>query len=189
LYIPHAQQPAAHMVFVARTTGDPMALAPSLRRAIRSLDADIPIYAVRTMDDLIRQWLRDDRMLAGFLGGLAALALSLASVGLFGMMAYLVTGRTREIGIRIALGAAKQDVLGLVMRRCLWLAVAGVIAGLLLSAPIGWALASQLCGVSGADPLSYLGVTALLLGIALMAGYLPARRALRIDPMVALRHE
>jgi len=189
LYLPHAQQPAAHMVVVARTAGEPVAFAPSLGRAIRALDPDVPIYDVRTMDDIVRRWLRDDRMLAGFLAGLAALALGLASVGLFGMMAFLVAGRTREIGIRVALGATKADVLGLVMRRCLRLAVTGVLAGLLLSAPIGYAVASWLYGVSAADPLSYLGVTTLLLAIAMTAGYLPARRALRIDPMTALRHE
>ncbi len=189
LYLPHQQQPSARMIVVARAAGDRAAVIPLLRPAVRALDADVPVYDVRTMDDILRQWLRDDRMLAGFLAGLAALALGLASVGLFGMMAFVVALRTREIGIRIALGAAKADVLGLVMRRCLRLAVAGVLGGLLLSAPIGYALASQLYGVSGADPLSYLGVTALLLAIALTAGYLPARRALRVDPMVALRHE
>ena len=177
------------MIVVARAAGDRAAVVPLLRPAVRALDADVPIDDVRTMDDIVRQWLRDDRMLAGFLAGLAALALGLASVGLFGMMAFVVALRTREIGIRVALGAAKADVLGLVMRRCLRLAVAGVLAGLLLSAPIGYALTSQLYGVSGADPLSYLGVTALLLAIALTAGYFPARRALRVDPMVALRHE
>ena len=189
LYRPHAQQPAPRMIVVARTAGDPAAVAPSLGPAIRALDADVPVYDVRTMDDIVRQWLRDDRMLAGVLGGLAALALGLASIGLFGMMAFLVAGRTREIGIRMALGAEKRDVLRMVMRRCLRLAVTGVAAGLLLSVPIGFALASALYGVSGLDPLSYLGVTALLLAIAVTAGYLPARRALRVDPMTALRHE
>jgi len=189
LYLPHRQQAAARMIVVARTAGDPAALVPLIGRTVRALDADVPIYDLRTVDDITREWLRDDRMLAGFLAGLAVLALGLASVGLFGMMAFLVALRTREIGIRVALGAAKADVLGLVMRRCLRLAVAGVLSGLLLSVPIGYALASQLYGVSGADPLSYVTVTALLLAMALTAGYLPARRALRVDPMTALRHE
>jgi len=189
LYLPHRQQPSGRMIVVARAAGDRAAIVPLLRPAVRVLDADVPIYDVRTVDDIIGQWLRDDQMLAGFLAGLAVLALGLASVGLFGMMAFVVALRTREIGIRVALGAAKADVLGLVMGRCLRLAVGGVLAGLLLSVPIGYGLASQLYGVSGTDPLSYLGVTALLLAIALTAGYLPARRALRVDPMAALRHE
>lgn len=189
LYLPHRQQPSARMIVVARAAGDRAAVIPLVGRAVRALDADVPISNVRTMDDIVGQWLRDDQMLAGFLAGLAALALGLASVGLVGMMAFVVALRTREIGIRVALGAAKADVLGLVMWRCLRLAITGVLAGLLLSVPIGYALASELYGVSGIDPLSYLGVTALLLIIALTAGYLPARRALRVDPMVALRHE
>ncbi len=189
LYLPHQQRPSGRMIIVARAAGDRAAIVPLLHPAIRALDAEVPIYDVRTVDDIVGQWLRDDQMLAGFLAGLAALALGLASVGLFGMMTFLVAGRTREIGIRVALGAAKTDVLGMVMRHCLRLAFGGVLAGLLLSVPIGYALASQLYGVDGADPLSYLGVTALLLAIALTTGYLPARRALRVDPMVALRHE
>ena len=122
-------------------------------------------------------------------GAVLFVAVVFSAAGLYSLMAVAVARRTREIGIRIALGAEKADVFGLMMRRCLRLAVAGVLAGLLLSAPIGYALASQLYGVSGADPLSYLSVTALLLAVALIAGYLPARRALRVDPMVALRHE
>jgi ABC-type antimicrobial peptide transport system permease subunit len=141
------------------------------------------------MADIVDRRVSDQRVLAGLLGGLATLALSLACVGLYGVMSFAVTQRTHEIGVRLALGAGSRDVAWLVVRRCLVLSVVGILIGALLSAPASFALASQLYGVGGADPTTFIGVTLLLLVVALCAGYLPARRATKVDPMVALRYE
>ena len=189
VFFPLRQRPQANMVVVARTLGDPMAQAQVLQGKIRRMDPDQPIYGVRTMKDIIHRWLRDDRMAVWCLSGLAALALGLASVGLYGVISFSVAQRTHEIGIRVALGAGRQDILSLVIKRCLILAVVGVGVGLLLSVGVGLALQSQLYGVSGIDPVTFIAVSALLLGVAAGAGYLPARRATKVDPMVALRYE
>jgi putative ABC transport system permease protein len=189
MFLPHRQEPSANMVLVARTLGDPMNQASILQGKIRRMDPDQPIYGVRTMTDIIHRWLRDDRTAVWFLSGLAALAMSLASVGLYGVVSYSVAQRTHEIGVRVALGAGKHDVLRLVLARCLKLAVTGIGIGLLLSVGVGLALQSQLYGVSGIDPVTFAAVAVLLLGVAAAAGYLPARRATNVDPMVALRCE
>ena len=189
VFLPHQQRPSANMVILARTLGDPNTLAAPLRGVIRRMDPDLPIYGVRSMADVLHRWLRDDRMAVAFLSGLAVLALSLASVGLYGVMSYNVAQRTHEIGVRVALGAARGDVLGLVIKRCLTLAVAGVLVGMVLSAGVGLVLESQLYEVSGIDPVTFIGVSILLLLVAAAAGYLPARRATKVDPIVALRYE
>ena len=189
LYLPHPQRPTTSMTVVARTFGDPLDAIPALRSAIHDIDAGIPVYDFRTVADVVRYWSRDDRGATWFLGTLAALALGLASLGLYGVMSYAVEQRTHEIGVRVALGAGRRDVLGLVLRRCLTLAVVGIAIGLVLSIPVGLAIQSQLFGVSGIDPPAYLGVSLVLLAVAALAGYVPARRAMRIDPMVALRCE
>ena len=118
---------------------------------------------------------------------LAALALSLASIGLYGVMSYAVEQRTHEIGVRIALGAGKVAVLRLVIKRCLRLAALGIAIGLALSAPVGLAIQSQLFRVSGVDPIAFVGVSALLPTVAALAGYIPARRATKVNPVEALR--
>jgi putative ABC transport system permease protein len=189
LYLPHAQEPWASMVVVARTIGDPKAAIPVLRGAIRNIDAGVPVHEFRTVADMVHRWSRDDRSAAWFLGTLAALALGLASLGLYGVMSYAVEQRTHEIGVRIALGADKSDVLRLVIKRCLTLAALGIAIGLLLSAPVGLAIEFLLFGVSGIDPPAYAGVSLLLLAVAALAGYIPARRAAKVHPVVALRCE
>jgi putative ABC transport system permease protein len=189
LYRPFAQRPASGMVLVARTAGAPHDAAPMVRDVIRRMDADLPIYDVQTVPEIVHRWLQDDRMLAGFLGLLAALAVSLGAMGLYGVMAFLVVQRTHEIGVRVALGARRPDILWLIIRRCLVLASIGVGVGLLIAAPVGFALATQLYGVSGTDPVALVVVPLALIGVALLAGYVPARRATRVDPMTALRCE
>ncbi len=189
IFFPHQQRPSANMVIVARTLGDPKGVVPALRSAITDMDAGLPVYGVRTMAEILHRWLRDDRSAVAFLSGLAVLALSLASVGLYGVMSYSVAQRTHEIGVRVALGAGSRAILRLVIRRCLTLAGVGVGIGLALSAGVGVILESQLYGVSGIDPVTFIGVAMLLLVVALLAGYLPALRATKIDPMVALRYE
>jgi len=189
LYLPHGQSPSAEMDLVARIQGDPKAAIESLRETIHGMDSGIPLYNIRTVDEMVHTWLRDDRWLTYFLGGLAVLVLCLACVGLYGIMSYAVVLRTNEFGIRMAIGADPRDVLLLVIKGSLRLSGIGILIGLLLSVPIGILMASYLYGVSGLDPLTYVGVILLLLAVSLAAGYLPARRATRIDPTLALRYE
>jgi putative ABC transport system permease protein len=189
LYVPLGQNPYSRMDVVARTRYDPGNAMESIRKIIHGIDPGIPINDMSAANDLVHRWLRDDRWLAYFLGGLAALVLGLASIGLFGIMSYTVAQRTGEIGVRLALGAERRDILRLVIRRCLKLTATGTVAGILISIPIGMLMAANLRGVTGLDPLTYGGVVLLLLAVSLAAGILPARRATKIDPMLALRYE
>jgi ABC-type antimicrobial peptide transport system permease subunit len=177
------------MDLVVRAQGNPEAFMESMRGTIHGMDAGIPVYSIRTINDRVHTWLRDDRWLSYFLGGLAALVLCLACIGLFGIMSYAVSQRTNELGIRIAIGADRREIFRLVIKGCLELSGKGILLGLLLSIPIGLLMASNLYGVGGLDPLTYGGVILLLLAVAFAAGYLPARKATRIDPMMALRYE
>jgi putative ABC transport system permease protein len=128
-------------------------------------------------------------MAAGFFGGLAFLALGLASIGLYGVMSFSVIQRTHEIGIRVAMGASRKDIMQLVIKRCLRLCVIGIAIGIIFSLPLGFVVKSSLYQVGSVDPAAYVGVITLFLLVALLAGFFPARRATRVDPMVALRHE
>jgi ABC-type antimicrobial peptide transport system permease subunit len=161
----------------------------SLRSAIHGVDPMVAVSHFRTVDDIVRYWLRDDRMAAGFFGGLALLALSLASIGLYGVMSFSVIQRTHEIGIRVAMGASRKEIMQLVIKRCLRLCVIGITIGMLLSLPLSFVVKSSLYQVGSVDPVAYAGVITLFLLVALLAGFFPARRAMRIDPMEALRYE
>ena len=189
IYLPHAQSPMRAMVMVVRTAGDPMQVMPDLRRCLRELDPDIPIAEVQTVPEIMHRWLRDDRALALFLAILAALSLALAGLGLYGVMSYAVNQRTHEIGVRVALGADAAKIVRVVLRQCLALSLTGIGIGFLISLPVALLLASQFYGVSGIDPVTFAGVSVLLLAVGLLAGYFPARRATRVDPIQALRHE
>jgi putative ABC transport system permease protein len=189
LYIPHGQSPSAGMDLAVRTEGDPGAVVESLRQTIHGMDAGIPVYNVSSVDEMVHTWLRDDRWLSYLLGGLSILVIGLACIGLYGIMSYSVIQRTNELGIRMAIGAEGGDILRLVIKGSLRLALKGILIGLLLSIPIGLGMASFLYGVGGLDPLTYLGVIILLFAVALASGYLPARNATKIDPMLALRYE
>lgn len=189
IYLPHAQSPMSGMVVVVRTAGDPAQLVPELRRSLSGIDADIPVSEVQTVPEIIHRWLRDDRLLALFLAILAGLSLALAAIGLYGVMSYAIGQRTHEIGVRVALGADGSRIAALVMRQCLTLCLTGLGIGCLISVPVALLLASQLYGVSGIDPVTFAGVSTLLLAVGLLAGYSPARRATRVDPVRALQHE
>jgi predicted permease len=177
------------MTVVARTAGDAAALAPALREAVAAIDRDIPVFALRTMDEAIRRSEAGRRFVATLVSGFAGAAALLAAIGLFGVISHSVTAATREIGIRMALGAERRRVVALVLAEGMRLAAAGIAAGLAAALLLTRYLASQLYQVSAADPWVFSGVALLLALVAALACYLPARRATRIDPVIALRAE
>ena len=187
IYVPHAQDRAWNfMGVVVRTAGDPAAFATTVRREVQALDKDQPVYNVRTMDDVVANSLGTRRVSMQLFAVFAGAALLLAAVGIYGVLAYSVTQRTQEIGIRMALGAQKSDVLGLVIRQGMTLTVIGVVVGLVGAFALTRLIASLLFGVEATDPLTFVAIPLLLLFVALIACYLPARRAARLDPKIAL---
>jgi putative ABC transport system permease protein len=188
-YWPHPELPYTFMTLVIRTQGDPLRLAHSVEGQVQALDADQPVSQVRTME----QWMGESTAQAKFdtllLTMFAGVALALAVAGIYGVISYSVTQRTRELGIRLALGAQSTDVLGMVTREGISLALAGVAAGLALSAALTRLLASFLFQIGAFDPLTFAGVSAIVLLVSAAASLIPARRAMRVDPIVALRYE
>ena len=188
-YRPEAQAGYSNLTLVVRTAGEPVAATSAVCAGIWAIDPDQPVYRVRTMDEWVFRDIGTWKVYAGLLATLGTMALVLAVVGLYGLMSYTVNQRTQEIGIRMALGARSADVLTLVLRRSVILTTIGVLAGIGMALVFGTLLQSIMFGVSPADPVTYLGVGLLLVAVALLASYVPARRATRVDPMVALRYE
>jgi len=172
-----------------RTSVEPATLAAAVREVIRSVDRDQPVTNVRTMEQIFSNSIADERFNMLLLGGYAVLALLLAAVGIYGVMSYQVSQYTREIGIRLALGAQRADVLRLVLGNGLTLTSAGLAAGLAGVWGLTRLMSGLLYGVSATDPLTLTSVSLLLCFIALLACYIPARRATKVDPMIALRYE
>lgn len=192
VYVPYSQLAGSFTPpenLVVRVSGDPLALAGAVRRIIAGVDPEQPIAAVRTMDDIIDLSVSDRRQQMTLLGAFAGLALLLASIGLYGVLSYAVTQRSREIGLRMALGASASSVVQLIVGRGLTLTGAGLGIGLALAWALTRAMRNLLYGVKASDPLTYAGVAALLGTIALVACWIPARRATKIDPIVILREE
>jgi putative ABC transport system permease protein len=189
LYVPLSQFPVATMGFAIRTTGSPAAQVSAVRKAIQSVDPIQPIFAAQPMVVLASEANAQPRFMAFLLGSFAVLAAVLAAVGIYGVMSYTVAQDTREIGIRLALGAREERVLGAVLRRGVGLAVGGVLVGMGGTLALGKLLASQLFEVSPADPIILVSVGTVLIGVALGASFFPARRAMAVDPIVALRNE
>jgi predicted permease len=188
-YVPVEQTPFLFSNVVARTAGEPLALLPAVRAALQSVDPDQPIWSVNSMEGLLARSMGQLRFTTLLTGGFALIALLLSAIGVYGVTAYLVVQRTREMGIRIAIGARPSQVVGLMLTRGLGLMAAAIVVGLLLSFLTARLLATQLFEVGAGDPLTAAGATGLLLLVALVARWLPARRAARVDPVIALRAE
>jgi len=186
---PYSQMPNGSIIFVARTNVDPMNLLPALKARIWEVNAAQPIYAVSVMADSIDASLKSRRFSLWLLSAFAVLALALSVVGIYGVMSYATTQRTHEIGVRMALGAASNDIVKLILRQGMRLTMAGVGVGLLTSLALTRLMRGLLYGVGATDPLTFTAVSLLLAGVALIACYLPARRATKVDPLVALRCE
>jgi len=189
VYVAHAQDPVQSMTLVVRARGNPAALTDPLRRLVRARDADLPLYDLRTMPEAVYLAVWEPRLYALLMAFFALIALVIAAVGIYGVMAYSVAHRTQEIGIRMAMGAAQGTVVRMVVVQGMRLTALGLGIGLAVAFVITRLMASLLFGVSAGDPPTFLGVAVILAGSALLACWLPARRATRIDPMVALRSE
>jgi putative ABC transport system permease protein len=172
-----------------RTRGEPAELAAAIRQAIWSVDKNQPIIRVATMDQRLATSAAERRFALILFEAFGFVAVVLVAVGLYGVLSASVTERTREIGVRLALGAQKRDVLYLILRQGLTLTLAGVSIGLLASWAVTRLLTKLLYGVSATDPLVFAGVSSLLIAVALLACYVPARRAMKVDPLVILRYD
>jgi putative ABC transport system permease protein len=189
VYIPMGQEYQSGMTLMVRTSGEPSLLAGSVRKEIQTLNRSVPVFSVETMTEHIANQIAADRMIAVLLSIFGGGALLLAAIGIYGVISYSVAQRTHEIGIRIALGAEQRDILKLIVGQGMVLVFIGAGIGLLLAFGLTWALQSLLFGVSATDPLTFTVVLLVLVGVALLACFLPARRATKVDPLVALRYE
>jgi predicted permease len=189
LYIWYLQGPPGAPFIVVRTQGDPTTLAESIRVDLKALEKDMAVYDMRTMTEVRAASVAERRFILILALGFGLLAMTLAAVGVYGVMALVVSERTQEMGIRLALGAEPRQVLGLVVRQGLVLAGCGIVLGLAVSLALTPMMMGQLYGIGPKDPTTIAGVPALLLGVALLACVVPARRAMRVDPAIALRYE
>jgi putative ABC transport system permease protein len=189
VYAPLLQVPVPYMVLAVRTRAEPAALTAAARHAVMAVDKDQPLFQIKTMEQVVGDSIAGRRFQMSVLSIFATIALGLAAIGIYGLMSYTVNQRTHEIGIRMALGAKRGDVLHLVVRRGMMLAIVGVVLGTVGALLLTRFLSGMLYGVGVNDPTTLLSVATLLIGVAALATYIPARRATQVDPMVALRHE
>jgi putative ABC transport system permease protein len=189
VYFPHPDLAYSFMTLVVRTDGEPAAIAPAIQREIRTLDPNQPVSDVRTMNQVMSEWVSRSRFNTLLLGLFAGLATLLSAVGIFGVMNYSVALRTRELGLRLAVGAQPRQVLLLVLKQGLLMTLAGVVMGLAAAFALTRLLSGLLFGVGTVDVTTFATISLLLVVVSLLACYLPARRAMRIDPLKALRYE
>jgi putative ABC transport system permease protein len=188
-YLPATQAPFQAMTILVRTRNDPTTLVSALRNAVRTIDPTLPVTNIRTLDQLVSDSIAQPRLNMLLMGLFGGLALLLAAVGIYGLLSYGVTERTREIGTRMALGAQVPDVLRLVLKQGMTLALIGEVIGLFGAFALTRVIRGLLFGVAPTDVTIFLAVAAVLASVALLACYFPARRAAKVDPLVALRHE
>jgi putative ABC transport system permease protein len=188
-YVPESQMPMDSMTLVVKTASDPHGIVSAVREEVRNMDKDLPLYNIQTMDQYLSAAAAQPRLITLLLVIFAGLALALTAIGLYGVMSYSVAQRTHEIGIRMALGARPTDVLRLVVKQGMTLAGIGVGIGLITAFLATRLMASLLFGISAEDPLTFAAIALIIAGVALVACFVPARRATKVDPMVALRYE
>lgn len=186
MYLPLAQEPFNGLTFIVKTETDPASLAPAVREALWRVDPGQAIWANQPVTDLLTEWTSQRRFNTVLLTAFAAIALVLASIGVYGLMAFSVEQRVNEFGIRRALGGDASAIVSTVMRKGMTLALNGVVLGLVGALAVGRLIRGMLFGVEPFDPLTFVGVAALVVAVALTAAFLPAYRATRVDPMVAL---
>ena len=189
VYVPMRQAPFAHMSAVIRAGVEPLSLTPSLRQAVADVDRTVPVSAIKTMDNIVSESVTQPRFNLFLLGLFSGIALLLSAAGIYGVTAYSVTQRTKELGIRIALGATVRDVLKMVLGQGMAVIAIGLAIGLAAAFALMRLMRSLLFGVGENDPLTFAAITLVLLLVALLACYIPARRASKVDPLIALRAE
>jgi putative ABC transport system permease protein len=187
MYINYLQGPPVSPFIVLRTSSDPALLAETVRAEAKRIDKNLPLYDIRTMSTLRSEAVSTRRFILLIVGAFGALALGLAAIGVYGVMSLIVSERTREVGVRLALGAEPSQLMRMIVGQAARLAAVGVVIGLAVALPIAPLLDSQLYGITSFDPLTFLSVPVALLAIASLAAMVPARKAMRIDPLAALR--
>jgi ABC-type antimicrobial peptide transport system permease subunit len=190
VYLPHLQNPSlGGLALVIRSTGDPLQLVKSVENEVWAIDRNLPVAEIRTMDEVISEGIEQQRFNMLLLGVFASVALILATVGIYGVMSDAVASRTRELGIRMALGAQRSAVLRMIVRQGMTLAVIGMAIGVSVAFWLTQFMSSLLYEVSPTDGVTFIGIPIVLFAVVLGACLVPARRATKVDPMIALRHE
>ena len=187
--MPFYQAPFTDVSLLVRSTASSVLIVNGARAAIKEIDADLPVFEITTMSNAVAESVAQPRFYAILLGSFAGIALVIAALGIYGVIAYTVSQRTRELGIRIALGAQRDRVLRLVIRQGLTLTLFGIVLGVIGAYALTRLITTLLYGVAPADPLTFAGVVAVFLAVAVLASYLPARRAAGVDPIIAMRAE
>ncbi len=187
MYLP--QRAYSDMSLVVRGSGDPMALLPAVTQAVLRLDKNLPLFEVRPLSEVLRDSVSEQRFTMYLLVAFAGLALALSAIGLYGVLAYMVSRRTQEIGVRMALGAQAANVLRMVLREGVLAAAAGLGLGLVGSLILARLMSTLRFGVKADDPITFFAVGLMIGAVAVLASYVPARRASKVDPMAALRYE
>jgi putative ABC transport system permease protein len=189
MYVSLPQGPWANMTLLVKSQSNPRPLVAAVREKISETDPNLPVSGILAMDEVIAASVAQPRLIMQFVGVFAGFALLLAAIGIYGVMAYTVTTRKQEMGIRVALGATPADILRLVVGQGMRMTLVGVVLGVVISFGLTRLLSSLLFGVQSTDPLAFTAAALLLVATALLASYLPARRATRVDPIVVLRYE